>query len=471
MPEVDPRDARIAELEAMVAALLKRVAELEARLNQNSSNSSKPPSSDPPGTGRTTKAPTGRKPGGQSGHKHHKRELMPVERVNKVVELVPGRCGGCKATLKGRDENPERHQTVELPPITPFVTEYRSHALTCTCGITTRAELPSEAMHVFGERLTALIALLSGQYRLSKRLVQCILSNVLGVDLALGTVSNRDMEVSASLAAPMAEAEKAARETDGAHMDETGWFEGKVNGRSKRAWLWVAVTGYVTVFRIATSRGSEVAKAMLGDNYTGFLTTDRWSAYNWFHLALRQLCWSHLTRDWQSFIDRGGESERIGALLMDDRNRMFRWWRRVRDGTLEREEFERRMRRVRRRVGRLLREAVVCPDAKTAGMAKEVLKLEEAMWTFVDDPRLEPTNNIAERTIRHAVMYRKTSFGTQSPEGSRFVERILTTVATLKQQNRNVLEFLTEAVHAYRCHITPPSLLPGGFGDQLALAA
>lgn len=476
---VDPRDQRIAELEQLLRAALARIAELEgevrelrARLNQNSTNSSKPPSSDMPGTSRTPKKPpTGRQPGGQRGHKHHKRGLVPPERVNRVVDVVPERCCSCERRLVGRDASPERHQTVEVPPIAPLVTEFRCHALTCTCGVTTRGELPAEAMHVFGERLTAIIGLLSGKYRLSKRLVQSALSDLLNVDLALGTVSNRDMEVSASLAEPMVEAEQAVRETDGAHMDETGWSEGKADGRAKRAWLWVAVTACVTVFRISTSRGSDVAKGMLGETYTGFLTTDRWSGYNWFDLSLRQLCWAHLTRDWQSFIDRGGESARIGELLMADRNKMFRWWHRTRDGTMKREDFERRMRRVRRRVGRLLREASLCPNAKTAGMATEVLKLEPAMWTFVDVPGLDPTNNTAERTIRHGVMYRKTSFGTQSAEGSRFVERVLTAVATLKQQNRSVLDFLTDAVRAHRLGLKPPSLLPGFPVGHLALAA
>ena len=268
------------------------------------------------------------------------------------------------------------------------------------------------------------------------------------------------MEVSESLAAPVAEAEKAVQDADYAHADETGWYEGKVDGHAKRAWLWVVVTAWVTVFRISHSRGSDVAKGLLGEGFSGILITDRWCGYNWHELMLRQLCWSHLTRDWQGFIDRQGESARIGALLMKDRNRMFRWWRRVCDGAMQRAEFELRMEPVRRRVGRLLREAEFCPNAKTRGMAKEILKLEAAMWTFVDIEGIEPTNNTAERTIRHGVMYRKTSFGTQSPEGSRFVERILTAIATLKQQNRDVLEYLTDAVRAHRRGQPAPSLLP-----------
>ncbi len=300
----DPRDQRIAALEARVDALLARVevlevenrqlraenTELRGRLNQNSNNSSKPPSSDPPGTPRATKPPTGRRPGGQPGHKHHKRELVPAEQVTRFVDVVPPRCGHCALRLAGRDAEPERYQTIEVEPIRPNITEYRCHTLRCDCGAMTRAELPDEASHVFGERLTALISLLSGGYRLSKRLVQSALTDLLNVRLALGTVSNRDMEVSASLATPMAEAEQAVRDTDAAHMDETGWYEGKVEGRSKRAWLWVLVTGCVTVFRISTSRGGEVARALLDADYTGFLTTDRWNGYNWFDLGLRQLC-------------------------------------------------------------------------------------------------------------------------------------------------------------------------------------
>jgi transposase len=232
-----------------------------------------------------------------------------------------------------------------------------------------------------------------------------------------------------------------------------------------------AATAHLALFRISSSRGSEVAKALLGEDFTGFLTTDRWSAYNWYDTFLRQLCWSHLTRDFQSFIDRGGEGGRLGALLMKERDRMFKWWRRVRDGTMPREEFERRMPKVERRVGRLLREAVVCAEDKTAGMAAEILKLEPAMWTFVHVEGLEPTNNFGERTIRHAVMYRKTRFGTQSPEGSRFVERILTVVTTLRLQKRNVLEYLTAAVGAHRRGLPVPSLLPVSEPSQLAVAA
>lgn len=206
--------------------------------------------------------------------------------------------------------------------------------------------------------------------------------------------------------------------------------------------------------------GDRVAKELLGENFTGFLGTDRWSAYNWFDLGLRQLCWSHITRDFQGFIDRGGVGADIGRLLMAERHKMFRWWHRVRDGTLSREDFSQRMKPVRRRVGDLLRDAQSRAEKKTAGMAEEMLKLEEALWSFIDVEDIEPTNNFAERCIRHAVMYRKTSFGTQSDAGSRFVERTLTALTTLNLQKRNVLDFLTRVMRAHRAGTALPSLLP-----------
>jgi transposase len=486
MAEVDPRDARIAQLEAMVAerdariaelmakveALTARVAELEARLRQDSSNSSRPPSSDGPGTRRQPKRPTGRRPGGQPGHKKHERALLRLEQVQRVVELVPEECRGCKRRLQGQDSAPRRHQVVEVPPLSAIVTEYRCHALECPdCGVVTRGEVPAHARSVFGDRLAALASLLVGKYRLSKRLVKDALSDMLGVELSVGSVSNLEGEMSQALAPATDEALAYVRDSEVVNADETGFSQGREGGRAARAWLWVVATALVVVFHIARSRGGKVARQLLGTDFAGFLTTDRWSAYEWVDEGLRQLCWAHLTRDFQGFIDRGGRGGRIGRELMRERNRFFKWYHRVRDGTLAREHFEKRMRGVERRVGQLLRKAALRAEKKTAGMAREILQWEKCLWTFVDVPGLEPTNNFGERCIRHAVMYRKTSFGTQSEEGSRFVERIFTATTTLKLQGRDVLTFLTDTLAAHRRGLRGPSLLPTAPVPQLALAA
>lgn len=486
MAEFDPKDARIAELETQVAArdavivelmakveaLTARVAELEARLRQNSSNSSQPPSSDAPGTPRQPKKPTGRRPGGQPGHKKHERRLLPPEAVQHVVELVPKECKGCRRRLVGRDCEPRRHQVVEVPPLSAIVTEYRSHALECSaCGTVTRQPVPAYASSAFGDRLGALASLLVGKYRLSKRLVKDALSDMLGVDMSVGSVVNLEGEMTDALAPAVAGARAYVQAADKAHADETGWVEGRKQGRGHRAWLWVAATARVVVFHIARNRSGKVAQALLGEDFLGILTTDRWSGYDWYDKGLRQLCWSHLTRDFQGFIDRGGEGGRLGTRLMRERNRFFKWWHRVRDGTLPQANFEQRMKKVRRTVGQLLRQTEVRAEKKTAGMAREILQLEECLWTFVDVPGIEPTNNFGEQCIRHAVMYRKTSFGTQGPEGSRFVERIFTAVSTLKRQERGVLDFLTDTLRTHRRGLPPPSLLPLAEAPQFAYAA
>ena len=407
----------MAKLLEELGAAKVRIAALEERLSQNSSNSSKPPSSDPPETPRQGKPPTGRKPGGQPGHKQNKRERLTPTRVEVVK---PTRCP-CGSKLQGDDAAPLIHQVIEIPPIQPSVVEYQLHALTCPdCRKRTRAKLPPGVpTRGFGPMLTAVVALLTGKYRLSKRMVEALLSDMVNVELCVGSVCNLEQEMSAALEAPVVEAMAFVKTAPVANLDETGWYEGQKDGRAGRAWLWVAVTPLVSVFVISPSRGGAVARAILGSDFAGLLGTDRWSAYNWVETLRRQLCWSHLMRDFQSFVDRGGEGGVIGAQLLERAQPLFGWWHRVREKTLSQERFEDWMTCLERDVLRLLREAEACPDAdpKTAGMAREILKLKDALFTFVRSPLVEPTNNVGERTIRPAVMWRKTSFGTHSPEG------------------------------------------------------
>ncbi len=442
---------------AKLAAAEQRIKELEGRLRENSSNSSRPPSSDLPGSPRRESEPSGRERGGQPGHKHHKRELLPPEQVSKVVECMPSRCRRCRARLAGRDAEPRRAQVIEVPPIRPHVTEYQQHELACEeCGARTRGELPPEAAATFGPRLKSLIAVCAGGYRLSKRVTQELLSDFLGVRLALGSVCNIEREVSEALAAPVEEAREYVRQQPMVHADETGWREAK-----GRAWLWTAASALVTVFQIARSRGAGVAKQMLGEDFSGFLVVDRWAAYEW--VELRQICWSHLLRDFQGFVDRGGIGGALGAKLLALSRTMFRLWHRVRDKTLQRSTFQRRMQPVEQRILRLLRKAALRAEARTAGMAREMLDQADYLWTFVSNEGVEPTNNAAERAIRPAVLWRKGSFGTDTAEGSRFAERILTAVTSLKQQRRPLLDYLERACRALSGDSPAPSLLPTAY--------
>jgi len=470
----DPRDQLIAELRSQLRAALdvidqlqKRVAELEEKLGKNSSNSSKPPSSDPPWAkpkhnGRRKK----RKRGGQPGHPRHERPLVSPEKVDKVVSVKPRHCGGCGARLIGTDPEPERHQVFEVPEIRAHVTEYQVHTLGCVCGACTKGALPEGVPRgAFGPNLVALVCWLTGKFRLSKRGVRELLSDLLRTDVSVGAVSKMEREASAALAAPVEQAGAHVRQQGVAHGDETGWRE-----CNRKAWLWVVATPLVAVFQIARSRGAKVAKSMLGAAFAGILVSDRWSAYSFVDAMRRQLCWAHLLRDFQAFVERGGSSKRIGEALLVQARLMFKWWHRVRDGTMSREAFQKKMLSVALGVGELLAQGTRCGNKKTAGTCSHILALEWALWTFVLHEGVEPTNNFAERIIRAAVLWRKTSFGTQSPCGSRFVERILTVTATLKLQDRHVLTYLTEAIRAHRIGSAPPSLLPTQT-TKLSLAA
>jgi transposase len=380
-----------------------------------------------------------------------------VEDVDEVVVLKPEQCQGCHAPLVGEDAAPFRHQVIEIPPIKPVITEYQWHQLVCAaCGETTRAPWPAGVPSgTYGPRVHATVALCTGSYRLSKRTTAQVMDDVFGVPMSVGTISQSEKATTAVVAAPVEEARTYVHEQQVAHLDETSWRQG-----DNRAWLWVAVTSWVTVFLVRLSRGAQVARELLGAGFRGILVTDRYSAYNWYPVRWRQLCWAHLLRDFEAIRGRGGASEEIGDALLAQAHQMFRWWHRVREGTLQRSTFRSYMSPLRREVERLLEAGSRCGVPTTEGTCREILKRREALWTFVQVEGVEPTNNTAERAIRPGVQWRKGSFGTQSEEGSRFVESMMTVVATLKQQQRNVLEYLTAAHEAALRGEAAPSLLP-----------
>jgi len=337
------------------------------------------------------------------------------------------------------------------------VVEHRLHTLFCPhCGSQTTAAWPEGVPSgCFGPRLQAMVSLLSGQYHLSKRESEGLLDDFFGVDLALGSIPALEQRTSQALAEPVEQAREYIRQQPVVHLDETGWSEGH-----QRGWLWVAATSLVTVYLLAASRGRQVAQTILGLDFSGIVVSDRWSAYNWLLSQRRQLCWAHLRRDFQAFIDRGGQSQEIGQALLSLSNLMFQGWHAIRDGTMERPTFQLKMILVQQLVGELLRLGCASDHPKTAGTCRDILKREVALWTFVWVSGVEPTNNLAERQVRPGVLWRKSSFGTQSQAGSRFVERIMTVVATLRQQKRNVLDYVTAVCEAANRGLPAPSLLP-----------
>jgi transposase len=456
------RDQRIAALERRVADLEALVRDLTARLGTNATNSGLPPSANPPGAPEpVAKRRTGRKPGGQPGHTAHLKRRLPPGRVDHVVTFIPDRCGRCREPLPPDpgpfDPEPTWHQVAELPPMAAEVTEYQGHFRTCPgCGAVNHAPVPAEVKaHSVGPRLAATLAYLAGSHRVSKRGLEEITEDVFDAPLALGTAAHLEVQMSAALAPAHAEALAAVRGAAVKHVDETSW---KLAG--KLCWLWAAATGTVAAFLIHARRGWGALVALLGEEVTGFVCSDRWSAYAKLSPYSRQVCWAHLKRDFQKLVDRGGPAARLGRKLQRIAGRVFEEWHLFRGGAFGRRALQNHLDGEARELERLLRAGRRCADAKAATFCGNVLELLPAVWRFVVSEGVEPTNNHAERVLRRGVLWRKSSFGCTSAAGCRFVERLLTVVQTRRLQGRPVLRYLYDALVAHRGGLPAPSLLP-----------
>ena len=451
-----PPDVQAAIL-GLVQSFEQRVAALEARLNQNSSNSSKPPSTEPLHVKRQPPRPTSKKRrGGQVGHQRQTRELVPPERLTSSLDLKPHACSGCGHRLDGQDAEPARHQVAELPEIRPEVIEYRLHRLTCPgCGAATRAKLPADVPRgAFGPRLQAWAGLLSGAYRLSKRQVQRLFADLLGLSISTGMIAKLQRQAGEVLAGPMAEITEAVRRAGAVHVDETGWREAR-----EKAWLWVAVAADATAFLIHRSRGHEGLNALLGDDPGDdrVVISDRFPTYT--RAPNRQLCWAHLRRDMQAMIDRGSGGESVGRRLLEQSRWVFTWWGRLGEGSIARPTLRSYVAGLKGVVGLLLREGAACGCAWTAKVCRKILEAEKHLWTFAEVEGVAPDNNAAERALRHGVIWRKLSLGTASCAGSRFVERLLSVIETCRRRGESVAAYLTACFMAKRTGRPIPSLL------------
>jgi transposase len=449
----------------------KRIADLERQLalkQQNSTITSKPPSSDglaghQRARGRRVKSR--RKAGGQPGHPGRHRELVPVERVDAIVDLTPGACRQCARRLHARHTvgGPRRHQVTELPPIAAHITEYRCHRRQCPdCGTLTLAPLPDEHTTQFGPQLTALIAYLTVVCRMPRLVVQRFLEGALQIPISLGSTQKAWEETSAAVAAPYAELTAALPSETVVNADETGH---RTNGDKR--WLWTFVAQTFVLYRIATSRGSDVLQAVLSETFAGILGSDRLPAYLKYVVGQRQFCWAHVTRNLLSALDLAATpaAKRFcrEALALD--RRLFRLWHRfrgdpgARGSPLTRAELIAKVLPIERRLFALGERHLNAANADVRNLAYAFFVHHPHFFTFVHEPGVEPTNNSAERALRTAVQWRKIMFGTRSEQGERAVERLLTIVRTCQLQQLNALAYLTAAIAAHRRRQPAASLL------------
>jgi transposase len=439
-----------------IAQLQREVAELKARLNKDSSNSSVPPSATHPHAKLLAPKPTSKlRRGGQPGHDKHERALIPVEQCQAVVPCLPANCRRCGQPLRGTDPEPLRHQVWELPEIQPVVTEYQRHRLICSCGSSTCGALPAGVpAGAAGPRLGAFAGLLMACFRQSKRRAAQFLGTILNQPASAGWMVVLQSRCAEAVRPAYDDLAAKLPEQAVLNIDESPTKEGPA-----KAWVWTVVAASFTLFACRTSRGADVLDGLLGEAYPGVIHCDRAKMY--WRFGRLQWCWAHLKRDFQALIDDPCPTrKRLGHDLMRPTKELFHLWKRVRDGTITRRTFTQRMQPIRATAEGLLLRGYFNP--LTRGACKELWEHREHLWTFAEVEGVEPTNNAAERALRHAVIWRKLSFGTQSAAGRRFVERLLTVIETCRRAGRNAFTWLAAAVTAHFRRGPAPTLLAAG---------
>jgi transposase len=467
------------ESSVSVEKLTKRVEKLEealARKSTNSSNSSKPPSSDgitkPPGKRRAQEGETRRKPGGQKGHKGVTRDLIPENEVNKTEKLYPEKCKKCGALFPEippadmLEPEPRRHQQFDMPPKTLIVTEFQSHGCRCSCGTTTWAALPPEAVDGFGPRLAASLAYLTGCHRISRRGNHEIAEAMHGVPISPASVCGVLDEAGQAVEDMYEELACALPDLAFLNVDESGWPVGRT-----LSWLWIFVAPMFVVFRIGP-RNSETIKEMLGEHFRGVLCCDRFSAYIKAHTGFFQFCWAHLIRNFKGLPATclKEDAANFSRWMLAETKRLFEIWHRFRGGDITRSELIRLSVPIRSRMVSCLKKYSASDTPKVRKFATNLLACQDGLFTFLYHEGVEPTNNSAERGVRPAVMWRKICQGNKTEKGARVTERLLTVTQTCRMQGIDPIEFLAEAILAHRKGLPAPSLLPKS-QDQISKAA
>ncbi len=449
--------AKVEEQAARIAVLEAENAELRRRLGENSSNSSKPPSSDAPKdrAARPSAPASDKKRGGQPGHKGNKRTLLPANKVDSITNHRPTHCRRCARGLsKQADANPIRHQVWDIPAIKAVIDEHRLFHATCVCGETTCATLPKGVPQgAFGPGVLALATMLVADGHMSRRKVVRFLRDVFGIEISLGALSESEAIVSDAVAPAVEEARVHALAEKVKHVDATTWYRAGAYMA-----LWVMATATVTVFTIAADATRDTLRTWI-TKVRGVLVTDRGTQFGFWAMKMRQICWAHLIRKFAAFSERKGRIGEIGCELLFWSRQLIHMYHRVRDGTLPRTALQRASILIRAHAERLLEEGRDLSIAGISGSCRDILAHRDAMWRFVDDPGVEPTNNHGERELRSLVTWRKSSFGSQSERGDAFAANLKSVIQTCRKQRQNVLAYLRSAVQAALHNASTPSLL------------
>ena len=455
----------ILDLAARVEQHDDRLKRLEEQARQDSRTSSKPPSMDPPKSRAQRRAEARekakelmrregakRQAGGQPGHRGAGRGLKPEDQVNEIVDHYPDACGGCGREFTDRQRRPKRrfgrHQVCELPPISVITVEHRTHQLRCRgCLARTSARLPEEIDgSPFGVRLQAAIVTLTARHRISRRGIVELARDLFGVTLSTGSVDAVCQRASDALAGPYLQLHDWVLDQSAVHVDETGW---RTSGEGRA--LWTASTPEATFLQIAEHCNREQFDALIGTTYPGIVISDRWNGFSHLDPTRRQVCWSHLQRDFRRHADGLAEQKTFGEHGSELTGRVFHAWRAYQNEHHDRDQLKTEIAPIQTELRQLLENA--SPKSQRTRwhrrFANNLLKIWPALWTFTIIDGVQPTNNPAERALRGPVIHRKLSLGTQSNNGERFAERALSAAVTCRMQRRSLFTYLSDVIAAH----------------------
>ncbi len=440
--------SRCKVLEEHINKLEIRINELEDRLNNNSGNSSLPPSSDFQKRSKKNKKNKDRisstkKVGGQLGHKGNHRKL--VDNPDETISIKPSDICECGGDIVVDDSNPHKIQKIEIPKIKPHVTEYRLLRGECSCcGKRINASLPDGVTpDLLGNNAKSIIAMMTGYFKNSRREVVDIMRNIFNLEISLGLVSKTEERVSDKCETAFNELKDSLSDLEILHIDETS-----NNYRGKMGWSWIFANPFTTLLKWEVSRSKKVLEKILPD-YHGYVISDRYAGYNYFDSSNRQICWAHLLRNFEKFSDSSfPEVREFGSLLVFYTKRLFIIYRGHKKGILERQYFVRHANKIRKRLRRYLhRISAESSSEYIRRQADNILKYEDMMWLFLQDIENIPlTNNHAEQEIRRFVIHRKNSFFTWGIVGQQYLERMISIFQTCKKRGLNPADVLRNLI-------------------------
>ena len=445
------------QLKNIIEVLTRKIEELERRLNMNSSNSSKPPSSDGLKSKKRSRPSSKKKIGGQKGHPGSSRKMLPTEKVDKLVKipLVKPVCAcGCKKFISKKFS--KRHQVWELPKVKPHITEYLLESARCkTCRKRVSADLPKGVSKTtLGPNAQTWMGLLTGAYRLSRSNAQKFLEEVCGIRRSVSNISATEKSISKNIRPIQKQALESVRQSEVLHMDETGH---KRSGTRRQTW--VMANEDWSFFSSGSRRNRKVLVSLLGKNFSGIVVSDRYASYNYLPSHQHQYCWAHLYRQMRGLSERKGD---LGLVAKD----IFRWMGCIFDLNRRREKVSEQyystfIDAYRNGIKKLLGENFLThPELK--GFAHLFWLNEEKVWGFEKNSAVPMTNNRAERDLRPAVIWRKTSFGTNSYRGDRYAERMLTLSSSLRKQGKSLFEVLNNLIASGLAGVKHQLLCPTG---------